>query len=96
MFVYILLIGLIIFILWMLIPRNHNIIKNKQIIKTIPEIELLNYPEGDYGKYPYILYEKRNREHRLYDSLTYDFYHVSKKVLGETLEPMDYNPVPGY
>ena len=73
-----LIIGLIILILWIIMLQQNNPPKNKQnIIDNSNHSNMsdsLNYKEGDYGKYPYILYEKRDRERRLYDRLTYDFY----------------------
>jgi len=50
--------------------------QNMEIASNVNITEPLCYPEGDYGRYPFILYEKRDRERRLYDSLTYDFYRV--------------------
>lgn len=78
MFIYIILIGLIMFVLWTMIPKNlDTIIKNKQIVIDAPQInDAIFYTEGDYRKYPFIMYEKRKREKRLYDSLIYDFYNI--------------------
>jgi len=81
MFLYIILVVLLGLIGWMIINRFYCPVEehkqHKQMI-TISKSAPLEpvYTEGDYGKYPFILYEKRDREKRLYDSLTYDFYHV--------------------
>ncbi|ARF11501.1 hypothetical protein Klosneuvirus_1_358 [Klosneuvirus KNV1] len=81
MFLYIILIVLLGLIGWMIINRfSGPVEENKQMItisKSNP-LDPVYYTEGDYGKYPFILYEKRKREQRLYDSLTYDFYHINK------------------
>lgn len=75
MFVYIILIIILIFIGWMTIFYE-PIKENKKMI-AVPNTDSIKptiYTQGDYGRYPFILYEKRDRERRLYDNLTYDFY----------------------
>jgi len=57
--------------------KTKPVIENKQSV--IDNTKPSCYPEGDYGRYPFILYGKKDRERRLYDSLTYDFYSVPPK-----------------
>lgn len=77
MIIYILTI--IFIIIGLLIITQFSNSNDKKIDATIINPTSSNtesYPIGDYGRYPYIEYEKRDRERRLYDSLTYDFYSV--------------------